>query len=91
MPELVTIERRVKEAVSGLIYGGRTEEISKEHSLVEDLGFDSLDIVRLELEIEDQFGITIADKEMERLVTVDHIIGYVIENMPEDPWQEVQG
>jgi len=91
MPELITIEQRVKEAVAILcIYGERAEDIRKDHHLVEDLFFDSLDIVMLELDLEEKFGISIADSAMESMSTVDHIIGYVMEHMTNDPWQEVQ-
>ena len=38
--------------------------------IVEDLGADSLDVVELLSRLEDEFGITIPDEDVENLVTV---------------------
>jgi len=90
MPELTTIEQRVKEAVASCIHGGRLDEIRKDHHLVDDLGFDSLDITMLEMDLEERFSLRIADSDIRKMETVDHVIGYIMENMTNDPWQEVQ-
>ena len=47
--------------------------ISMDTDIVEDLGADSLDLVELLSQLEDDYGITIPDDEVESLVTVADI------------------
>lgn len=46
-------------------------------STLEDLGADSLDRVKIIMELEEAFGIEIKDEEAEKLSTVDQVINYV--------------
>lgn len=46
------------------------EKIVPDAKIVDDLGADSLDVVELLSQLEDEFGITIPDDEVENLVTV---------------------
>ena len=46
------------------------EKVSADAKIVEDLGADSLDVVELLSRLEDEFGITIPDEDVENLVTV---------------------
>jgi acyl carrier protein len=43
----------------------------------EDLGADSLDIVELLMEIEEEFGTSISDEESERLKTVGDAVKFI--------------
>ncbi len=43
----------------------------------EDLGADSLDIVELLMEIEEEFGVSISDDESERLKTVGDAVKFI--------------
>ncbi|BBH52205.1 MULTISPECIES: acyl carrier protein [Fluviispira] len=43
----------------------------------EDLGADSLDIVELLMEIEEEFGVNISDDESERLKTVGDAVKFI--------------
>jgi acyl carrier protein len=43
----------------------------------EDLGADSLDIVELLMEIEENFGVNISDDESEKLKTVGDAVKYI--------------
>ena len=43
----------------------------------EDLGADSLDIVELLMEIEEEFGVGISDEESEKLRTVGDAVKYI--------------
>lgn len=54
----------------------RDDEISEEKSLT-DLRADSMDAVDVMMEIEKKFDIVIPDDNMEKLVTVKHIVDYI--------------
>lgn len=53
------------------------EDIQLETSLKDDLEMDSLDAVELNLAIEEAFGITISDEDLEGFVTVKDIVNYL--------------
>jgi len=53
------------------------EEITDDASFIEDLGADSLDIVELVMEFEEQFGIDIPDEEAEKITTVGQAIKFI--------------
>jgi acyl carrier protein len=53
------------------------ESVSREKSIVNDLGADSLDSAELVMEIEDTFDVSIADKDVEKIKTVGDVIKYV--------------
>ena len=46
------------------------EKVTADAKIVDDLGADSLDLVELLSQLEDEYGITIPDDEVEGLVTV---------------------
>lgn len=46
------------------------EKVAADAKIIEDLGADSLDVVELLSQLEDEFGIIIPDDEVEGLVTV---------------------
>ena len=46
------------------------EKVTPDAKIVDDLGADSLDLVELLSQLEDEYGITIPDDEVEALVTV---------------------
>ena len=46
------------------------EKVAPDAKIVDDLGADSLDVVELLSQLEDEFGVTIPDEEIETLVTV---------------------
>ncbi len=52
------------------------EKIAPDATL-EGLGADSLDRVKIIMELEEAFGIEIKDEEAEKLSTVDQVINYV--------------
>lgn len=54
--------------------GCSAEEINLETKLVEDLGVDSLDIVEISMAIEEEFGVSIADDDLEKIKTVKDIL-----------------
>ena len=46
----------------------------------EDLEADSLDIVELLMDLEEEFGITIPDEEATQMVTIGDVVKYLEEN-----------
>lgn len=51
--------------------------VTMEASFKDDLGADSLDLVELVMELEDEFDIEIADEEAEKIATVGDVIKYI--------------
>ena len=49
------------------------DKVVADAKIVEDLGADSLDVVELLSRLEDEFGITIPDEDVENLVTVGDV------------------
>jgi acyl carrier protein len=53
------------------------EECLPEASFIDDLGADSLDLVELIMEMEETFGLTIADNELEKIRTIKDVIDFL--------------
>lgn len=75
---MATVEERVIGIVSEQLSVPR-EEVTRESSFVDDLKADSLDVVELVMELEDEFEITIPDDDYEKIRTVGDAIDYIDE------------
>ncbi|HIV73514.1 MULTISPECIES: acyl carrier protein [unclassified Pseudogracilibacillus] len=55
-------------------------DVTMEASFRDDLDADSLDVVELVMELEDEFDIEIADEEAEKINTVGDAVSYIANN-----------
>ena len=71
-----------EEKVIGIVseqLGVEKAEVTRESSFVDALKADSLDVVELVMEFEDEFGITIPDDDYDKIKTVGDAITYIDE------------
>src|SRR5581483_5406522 len=71
-----SVEERVIEIVCENL-GVNKEQVTRSTSFIEDVGADSLDIVELVMELEEEFEITIPDEKAEKIKTVGEAIDYI--------------
>ena len=76
-------ESEIYEKLKGMIaeqFGIEEDTIEKTSTLADDIAADSLDIVELVMQIEEEFNIQIADSDTEKLITVGDVLKYIVEN-----------
>jgi acyl carrier protein len=69
------LERVTKIVVDRL--GVDEAEVKVEARFKDDLGADSLDVVELVMELEDEFDMEISDEDAEKIVTVGDAVNYI--------------
>ena len=72
----MSIEEKVIEIIVEQLDVTR-EECVPEASFIEDLGADSLDLVELIMAIEENFGVEIADEELQKIRTIQDAINFI--------------
>lgn len=73
------IFEKVKEIVVEQL-GVPEDTVKKDATFVDDLSADSLDIVELVMQIEEEFDIEIPDSDAEKIVTIGDVIEYIKQN-----------
>jgi len=69
------------ERVRGILVeqlGVDVEQVTEDASFQADLDADSLDLVELIMELEDQFGLKISDEDAQQIATVGQAVDYVV-------------
>lgn len=69
--------KKVKKIISEH-FGIKVDKITGIESFVDDLNGDSLDLIELVMDIEDEFAITIYDDDIEKLLIVQDLIDFVV-------------
>jgi acyl carrier protein len=72
----MTIALRVKKIIVDTL-GRPPEDVVEQAGLIDDLGADSLDLVQLVMDLEEEFGFEIPDADAETLLTVGDAVKYV--------------
>jgi acyl carrier protein len=78
--ESIVDKEKIQERVIQIVcdnLGVNKEQVTRSTSFTEDVGADSLDIVELVMELEEEFEITIPDEEAEKIKTVGEAIDYI--------------
>ena len=60
--------------------GVNEENVTMEATFVDDLAADSLDIVELVMNIEEEFDLEIPDSDAEKIVTIGDVVKYIEEH-----------
>ena len=76
MTILATVLERVSKVIVDRL-GVDESEVKLEASFREDLGADSLDVVELVMELEDEFDMEISDEDAEKIATVGDAVNYI--------------
>ena len=76
----VSVEERVIRIVSEQLQIPQ-DEITRDKSFLDDLKADSLDVVEIVMEFEDEFKISIPDEDYEKIKTVGDAITYIEEKL----------
>lgn len=75
----MSVEEQVTQIVSDQLEVPK-EEISRESSFIDDLKADSLDIVELVMEFEEEFGVQVAEDDYDKIRTVGDAVDYIEEH-----------
>ena len=73
---MASIKERVVEVISEQ-FGVSKDQVKPETSFINDLGADSLDIVEMVMELEEEFDINIPDDASEKIQTVGQAVEYI--------------
>ena len=76
MTDISNIEARVKKIIIEQL-GVKEEQVTNDAHFVEDLGADSLDLVELIMAMEENFGVEIADNELEKIRTIQDAVDFL--------------
>jgi acyl carrier protein len=73
---------KVKKVIAE-VFKKEESELTLETRIIDDLGAESLDIITLLMEFEDTFDRKIPDEDVEKLVTIDDTVQYIVKILSE--------
>ncbi|MBD8003987.1 acyl carrier protein [Bacillus norwichensis] len=76
---MADIQERVTKIIIDRL-GVEESKVELESSFKDDLGADSLDVVELVMELEDEFDMEISDEDAEKIATVGDAVNYIKSN-----------
>jgi Acyl carrier protein len=80
---------RIKSVIINIIskqFSIDSSEITERTDIPDDLGADSLDVVEILMEIEDELGVCIPDSDVLELKTIENVVSYLSQRVSEsDP------
>ena len=76
MANIEVIEKQIKAIICDQL-DVQEKDVIPEASFADDLDADSLDQVELIMAIEEEFNISISDKDVENITTVQNVIDYI--------------
>lgn len=76
---MADVLERVKKIIVDRL-GVEEADVTLEASFKDDLGADSLDVVELVMELEDEFDMEISDEDAEKITTVGDAVNYIKEH-----------
>ncbi len=71
------IFEKVRDLIAERLDVADKDSITEASSITDDLGADSLDVVDLVMDIEDEFSVDIPEEEVENIKTVGDIVKYI--------------
>ena len=74
------IFEKVRDLIAERLDVADKDSITENSSITDDLGADSLDVVDLVMDIEDEFSVSIPEEEVENIKTVGDIVKYIEDN-----------
>jgi acyl carrier protein len=80
-------KQSIEKRVIGIIveqFAVSAEKVTRESVFQQDLYADSLDMVNLDMELEEEFDISIPDDVSEKFLTVGDVIDWLASNVPSD-------
>jgi acyl carrier protein len=86
-PQFNDVYAKVRKVIAE-VFKKDERELTLETRIVDDLGAESLDIITLLMEFEDTFDRKIPDEDVEKLVTIDDTVKYIM-NMLKESSQNV--
>ncbi len=72
-----TVVQKVTQVISEKL-GVDEKQITETSKLIDDLNADSLDLVDLVMAVEEEFGVKIADSDLEKISTVKDVVDYIM-------------
>ena len=65
--------------------GVPASQVTPATHFVNDLEFDSLDVVEYAMDVEDHFNLSVSDEEADKFATVGQVVDFVVEQLKAAP------